>query len=214
MMAVSFLLVIGTACGGAAGGDDTPADATAVTPLTCSSIALCTTYDVKTFLGDVPAPAGGTIKDGIYRRAYTLIPDDVGETAGYSDDLDALEIRQGTFNWAGFFRDAVGTIASSGDTITFHETRNCEGGRDGSPSTQAFEYRYTATGSELRFYSHVTRSDGVEWDKMHVYVLVGSPQDVCRTVGSEPSAPGDSARCNVINCACSFAVEGTVNECT
>jgi hypothetical protein len=201
--------------GGGGGGDDQPSpDAQNVKPLTCSSIALCTTYDVKTFIGKVPVPEGGKVSDGLYRLAWVLDPDDIGETAGYHDDLDALAIRGGTFNWAGFFRDDIGTISTSGTMITFKQTQHCERGTDGSASTEALDYKYTATANELHLYSHVTRSDGVQWDSMKAYVLTSSPQDVCQTVSGDPTMPGDSAKCRVTNCACKFAVEGTVGECT
>ncbi|HEY5928196.1 MAG TPA: hypothetical protein VIV11_41195 [Kofleriaceae bacterium] len=214
-MIVWFAFVV-CACGGEGGGDDDSpaADAANAQPLTCKSIALCTTYDVKTFLGSVPAPAGGAVNDGLYRLAWVMDPDNVDEDAGYFQDLDALAIRGSSFNWAGFFRDDIGTWSTSGSVMTFKHTQNCERGSDGSVSTDMREYKYTASASELRIFSHVSRSDGVEWDRMYVYVLTSSPADVCKAVTSEPSTPGDSADCQVTNCACKFAVEGTVSECT
>jgi len=210
-----FVLVL-AACGGGGGdGDDgSPSpDSMMDTALTCKSVALCTTYDVKTFVGTVPAPAGGSVENGVYRLAYDLIPDDVGEQEAYRDELEVLQIRDGHFNWAAFFHDELGTYTTSGQTITFQETRRCDRGAEGEASTARTEYAYTATGDELHLYSRVMRSDGVSWDKMYVYKRTTSPDDVCRTVNAEPSAPGDSARCNVTNCACSFAVEGTVDAC-
>ncbi len=214
-----FLCAALAACGGGGGGgngdDDPPMpDAASAQPLTCKSIALCTTYDVKTFIGDVPAPSGGTVKDGLYRLAYVLDPSNIDEDPGYHADLDALMIRGSYYNWAGFFRDGVGTFSTSGQTITFKESQNCERGTDGSSSTQMLEYKFTASDSELRIFSHVSRSDGVEWDSMYVYKRTSAPSEVCDTVSSEPSQPGDSADCHVTNCACNFAVENTVNECT
>lgn len=200
------------ACGGADDEGPTVDAKPAAEPLVCSSVAFCTTYSVKTFTGTVPAPAGGTPRDGIYRLAYTLIPDNIGETAGYSsDDLDVLEIRGGYFSWAGFHRDEVGTWTTAGTTLTMARTKNCERGSDSSTSTTTNDYPFTVSGSELHIYSHVTRGD-VEWDKMYVYKPAGS--DVCETVASPPAAPADSAMCRVTNCACKFAVNGTVNACT
>ena len=204
-MIVWFALVV-AACGGEGDGADPE-------PLTCQSIALCTTYDTKVFIGKVPAPEGGSVRDGLYRLAWAMDPDNIDEDPSY-DDLDALEIRGQYFNWAGSFRDNIGAIATAGTTMTFKKSQLCERGSDGSSSTDSLEYKYTATGNELRLFSHIRRSDGVEWDRMKVYVLTSSPADVCKTVSSEPSAPGDSAICRVTNCACKFAVEGTVSTCT
>jgi hypothetical protein len=201
----------------ACGGDDQPnsqPDSHTDQPLVCKSIALCTTYEVKTFTGTVPAATGGTVASGVYRLAYKLIPDDVGETGGYHDELEALEISGTQYNWAGFFRDEIGNIATSGTTLTFRASRKCSRGSDGDPSTNSQDYKYTATSNQLLIYDHVTRSDGVQWDEINAYVLTTSPQDVCTVVNSEPSAPGDSARCTVTNCACNFAVNDTVSECT
>jgi hypothetical protein len=206
------------ACGGGGGegggDDDQPAmpDA-AVQPLTCKSVALCTTYDVKTFIGEVPAPAGGTVESGLYRLAYVVAPSNVNETPGYRDDLDVLMIRGTYFNWAGFFRNTIGTISTSGSVITFQDTQYCSYGEDGDAATTKKEYKYTAMAGELRIYSHVWRSDGVEWDEMMVYKQT-QPQGVCETVSTEPQQPADSAKCRVTNCACNFALEGTVQSCT
>jgi hypothetical protein len=161
----------------------------------------------------VPAAAGGTVASGLYRLAYKLIPDNVGETGGYHDELEALEISGTQYNWAGFFRDEIGTIATSGAMLTFQSTRKCSRGSDGDPSTQSLAYKYTATSGQILIYDHVTRSDGVQWDQINAYVLANSPQDVCTVVTSEPAAPGDSAMCTVSNCACSFAVNDTVSAC-
>jgi hypothetical protein len=199
------------ACGG--DGHPTNPDAPPAQPLACKSIALCTTFDVKTFTGTVPAATGGTIASGLYRLAYKLVPDNVGQTAGYHDELDALEISGTQYNWAGFFRDAIGSISTSGATLTFQETRKCQRGSDGDASTQSQSYTYTATGGQLLIYDHVTGSNNMQWDEINAYVLTTSSQDVCVTVSSEPSMPGDSAMCTVSNCACSFAVNDTVSAC-
>lgn len=215
------LVLIIAACGGGtsntdgSGVDARGADARQDLPaLTCKSIAHCSTYDVKTFLGTVPAPAGGTVKSGLYRLAWNLIPADVNEAGGYHDELEALAISGTSFNWASFHHDAVGTISTSGTTITFQETLNCNRGSDGSASTSMLKYTYTASGDELRIFSHVQRSDGVSWEKMYVYVLVSDPAEVCNAVANEPTTPGDSTQCRVSNCACKFAIDGTVNACT
>jgi hypothetical protein len=210
----SMFLIALAACGG--GSDDSPAiDAAPMAePLTCSSVAFCTTYDVKTFTGTVPAAMGGTPTDGVYRLAYSLIPDNVGEMPGYRDDLDVLQIRGGYYNWAGFFRDEIGTFTTSGTALSFRRTKNCERGSDGSADTTTTDYKFTASGNELHIYSHVKRSDGVEWDKVYVYKKTSGSNETCNTVSAPPSAPADSAMCNVTNCACRFAVEGTVNACS
>ena len=203
------------ACGGGDDGGTSASDAPMmVEPLTCNSVAFCTTYDVKTFIGTVPTATGGKPADGMYRLAYTLIPDTVGEMATYIDDLDVLQIRGGYFNWAGFHRDEVGTFTASGDTLTFKSTKNCDRGSDGSASTEQTDYKFTASGTELHIYSKVTRSDGVMWDKMYVYKQASNPEEICKTVTSPPASPADSAMCRVTNCACRFATNNTVNACT
>jgi hypothetical protein len=215
-----MLVVVAIAgCGGGGSSqgddDDQPVDAPATDqPLTCKSIALCTTYDVKTFIGTVPAPEGGTVKDGLYRLQYVLVPSNINETAGYRESLEALMIRGKHFNWAGFGHDSIGTITTNGPMITFNETQYCSYGSDGDAATTKVEYKYTAVGDELRIYSHVRRSDGVEWDELNVYVAASSPADVCQTVSGDPVQPGDSTKCRVTNCECNFAIEGTVNDCS
>ncbi len=201
-------LVTVAACGGS---DDTTMSSD---PLTCDSIAMCTTYDVKTFVGTLPAGAGGTIHGGLYRLAYTMIPEGIdGEEGGYEEGLDALMIDGTSYNWAGFFRDHAGTLATAGTTLTFQHTHSCYRGEDKGASSDTDSYPYTATATELRLYSHVERSDGVEWDNMLVYRLVDDPSEVCDTVSSEPATPGDSADCNVSNCGCSFSIGDTVTSC-
>lgn len=218
-MARWFLVIVVAACGGGGGGgggDDGGGgvDAPPAEPLTCKSIALCTTFEVKTFLGTPSTPAGGALGDGIYKLAYKLIPDDIGESGGYHDELEALEIRGDQFNWAGFFRDEVGTVTVAGTKATFQATRRCSRGTDTGDSTDKQDYPFTASAGELHLFSHVTRSDGVQWDEEQVYLRVGDPQQVCAAVANEPSTPGDSVQCTVSNCACSFAIEDTVGECT
>jgi hypothetical protein len=209
-MTRTILICLLAACGG---GDDAPAiDAPAA--LTCKSIALCSTYDVKTFIGTIDPPAGGAIHDGIYRLAWIMDPSSTGDSPGYHDGLDALQIRGTSYNWAGFFRDHIGSISASGTAITFQKSQHCERGSDGSSTTDKLDYKYTASATELRLYSHVTRSDGTEWDRLYVYVLTSAADEVCRTVSTEPTSPGDSADCTVTNCACRFAIEGTVSTCT
>ncbi len=213
---MTLLWLMTAACGGG-GGDDTPLPdgATPAVPLTCKSVALCTTHDVKTFtVATLPVAGGGTVADGVYRLAYDLIPNDIGEQPGYFDGLDVLQVRGKHYNWAGFHRDELGTFTTAGTTLTFQQTRDCDRGTDGEPTTRTVEYRYTASATELHLYSRVMRSDGVSWDKVYVYKRTASPDEVCRTVPSDPAAPGDSARCTVSNCACSFAIENTVAACT
>lgn len=202
---VCLFTVLAAACG----GDDSSSE-----PLTCESIALCTTYEVKTFTGTVPAPAGGTIKSGLYRLAYNLIPAGIpGEEEDYIDSLDALLIEGTQYNWAGPFRDDLGTLSTSGTDLTFTQTRRCNRGEDNGTYSDSTTYKYTATANELHVYVHVRRSDGMEWDQMDVYKLTSSPSEICETVSAEPSTPGDSAMCTVINCGCSFSVNGTVDVC-
>lgn len=218
------LLVIAVflaACGGSSSspGDDDSVDAGVDAappqqqPLTCSSVALCTTYDVKTFLGTVPAPAGGTIRSGLYRLAWVLDPDDVNETGGYHEDLEALLIQGTSMHRAGFFDDDVGTLSTSGTTLTFKVTEECALGTDESAGTTTLTFPYTATDTQLQLYSHVSRSDGVQWDRLYTYVRADDPSEICRTVASAPSTPGDSAKCNVTNCECHFAMGQTLEQC-
>lgn len=209
------LLLPLAACGDDGGSHPSSPDAAmSGQALTCKSIALCTTHYVKTFLGVVPAPQGGTIQPGRYRLIYDQVPGNVGETAGYRDDLDVLEFRGAGFAWAGFFNDRIGTFTTAGTTLTLQATRRCNLGADGDPSTSKIDYPYTATSTEVRLFDHVTSSNGTSWDKMYVYQLISDPAAVCTTVPTEPASPGPSERCTVTNCACNFAIEGTVNACT
>jgi hypothetical protein len=216
-----FLLAItASACGGSTtnSSDDAappPPMIDAPPPkLACNSAALCTTYDVNTFLGTVPAPAGGTIRSGLYRLAWKLIPDNVGETGGYHDELESLEISGNQYRNAAFFDDELGTIQTTGTAITFNASKNCPSGADGDASTNSRDYTFTATATELDLFSTVTRSDGVTWQQLSAYVLTMSPMEVCQTVATTPTSPGDSAQCHVSNCACFFTLNGTVGACT
>jgi hypothetical protein len=216
-----MLSILASACGGSTSdqmtdGKPPPTDATSDAPpakLACNSAALCTTYDVNTFLGTVPAPAGGTVRSGLYRLAWKLIPDNVGETGGYHDELESLETSGSGYRHAAFFNDELGTFQTTGTTITFNASQYCDRGNDGDPSTNVREYKYTATATELDLFSTVTRSDGVTWQQLSAYVLTASPMDVCKTVAMTPPTPGDSAQCRVSNCACEFALNGTVPAC-
>jgi hypothetical protein len=202
------------ACGGGnqnASQDAHRDDGATSPPLTCKSAALCTTYEVKTFVTTQPAPSGGSIRDGLYRLAYDLVPANADVQAGYYDELDALEIRGGSYVWTGLFRDHMGTVATSGTSATFMHSQNCHLGAPGDPASRTDTYQYTATASELDLYATVTEGTK-SWLKMYVYVP-DPGAGVCGTVSAEPTTPGDSAMCTVTNCACSFAVEGTVNQC-
>jgi hypothetical protein len=210
------IAMVATACGG---GNDGPGDGNPDgqpqpgEQLTCKSIALCTTYDVKTFLGTVSTPAGGTLQNGLYKFAYEIRPDNVNEDGGYTEDLEALVISGNQYNWAGFFRNELGTLTVAGTKVTFQASRRCVRGTDTGESTNKLEYPFTATDREIHFFSHVIRSDGVEWDDEMVYLRVDDPSTVCEAVANEPTTPGDSVQCRVSNCACSFAVNNTVGEC-
>ena len=211
-----FVIVLAACGGGGGGGDDSSGgvDAPPTEPLTCKSISICTTFEVKTFLGTPSTPAGGTLGNGIYKLAYKLIPDNINEDGGYhGDDIEVLQISGNQFNWAGFFRDEVGTVSVAGTKATFQATRRCSRGEDTGESTNKDEYPFTATAGELHIFSHVTRSDGVQWDEEQVYLRVDDPQKVCAAVANEPATPGDSVQCRVSNCACFFAVNDAVGEC-
>lgn len=188
----------GNSSGGSSGGSSSGGNAA----LTCSSLALCTTYEVKTFLGQVPAPAGGALRDGIYRLDYIVSGASDDSFAGYKTGVEALLVQGSSYVWAGFSADERGTLTASGSTLTFADRTACPRGDTGDAFSGTDEFAYTTDGETLSMFHDVTVSNGDKYVDQYVFKRVSSPGDVCETVDSEPSSPGSSATCNVRNCGC------------
>jgi hypothetical protein len=220
ILPILFVLLL-ISCGGketaGAGADAKPGvpavDAAAAQPLTCSSLAFCTSYEYRDYLiGTVPTATGGTISDGQYRASWRLIPDNVGSTAGFSNKTSILEFRGRSYNWAGFFQDEVGTFNVSGSDLVMSATQKCSQGAEGSkynpPDVATF--KFTAIGNQVTIYSRIT-SGSKQWDEATVYEKI-SPQDFCSTSDPTPTTPGPSVNCQVSNCYCASAVNNTLAD--
>jgi hypothetical protein len=212
----SLFIVFSVACGGGgdSGADAKPGiDAASAQPLTCSSLAFCTDYEYRDYLvATVPAAAGGTIADGQYRASWRLVPDNVGSSAGFHNDTSVLEFRGGSYNWAGFFEDQVGTYTVSGSDLVMSRTQKCSRGTDGNKDTppRVTSFKFTASGNQITIYSRIT-SGSKQWDEATIYEKTSSSQDFCSTIASVPTAPGPSVGCHVNNCYCSSAINNTLS---
>lgn len=193
----------GSSGGGSSGGGSSGGSSSGgATELTCESLALCTTNEVKIFLGDVPAAAGGTLGDGLYRLEYLIAGTDDPQAVGHSS-VEALGIDGGQFIRAsGFGANERGRVSTSGTTLSFGDRVACSLGATGDPISSSDEYEYTATADTISLYSEVS-SNGGRYLELHVFKKIDGPRDVCETVDTEPSAPGsNSAQCHVSNCGC------------
>tara|TARA_R110002073_G_scaffold74100_2_gene181079 strand:+ start:74418 stop:75164 length:747 start_codon:yes stop_codon:yes gene_type:complete len=208
------------ACGG--GGDDGEkvadggggggTDSSTQSGLTCSSLALCTSFDVKQFLGEDEVATGGSIADGTYVLAWEVTSDPSEDASeGYYSSVSALVISGGEYVGAGFSYEGAGTISTSGTTLTLHKKRSCGLGEDFGESDYTSEFEYTATSDRLILHSPVQSSNGLEWINQRVFLRRGADQ-ICTTVADEPTSPGESAQCHVSNCYCNVAENGTVDN--
>jgi hypothetical protein len=175
--------------------------------LTCSSFTLCTYAEVTTYAGTIAPAAGGAVADGTYRLAWVEASTEA--RAGATADLTAIEISGGSFLWTGGVQSDLGSFSTDGATITFHPTARCELGAQVDTDDRTFDYRYTATASELRLHETISGADG--WEQVSVFVRTDA-LDVCDLVSDVPSSPGDSAQCNASNCFCAVAVGGPLEE--
>lgn len=192
--------------GGADGGGGSGSGSGSnTTPLACSDFAYCSTYKVSVYEGTVGTPAGGTIADGTYRLAWDIAPVDSGY--GDSENAYAIYFANGQFVYGDY--GERGNVAIDGTALNFDGLAHCSEGTE-STGTRQFSYEFTATGNELHLFGEVSTSS-TTFTVEHVLLRV---DDVCETVDSAPSSPGDSYRCNVINCACNAAQGSPVDSCT
>jgi hypothetical protein len=188
---------------GASGGDG----GSGATPLTCQDFAYCSTYDVHRYVAATGTPSGGAIRDGVYRLAWEVDPPSSNQTPG-SSYAEALMFRGGKYFVEKRYR---GTIAISGTTLAFTYTGYCDLGKDdGETSVFTNEQQYTAMSDRVILYDAV-KSGATSWLRERVFLRV---DDVCRTVSSTPSSPGDSYQCTVFNCVCRTAQGSTIQACS
>jgi hypothetical protein len=220
MKQIFFVLIL-SACGSSdpnngsvdasqGSGSGTKMDAAQQAPaLMCKDLAYCSTYETNQYNGTIDTPAGGTIADGVYRQAYKVNPDSAGQSNDtFGDYPQVYRFQAGTFVNSDI--GGRGTFTTSGTTITFNEVANCNLGAEGNASTHTGTGMYTALSDRIIFFEQVSSGTNM-WTSMNVYLKV---DDMCKTVSTVPTTPGDSYRCTVSNCACNSSTEGTVQECT
>jgi hypothetical protein len=211
----------GTPPPGAPGGNTPPgSQPNAATPLACSSLSFCTSISVAGYHGKtiVPAPTGGTIKDGLYQLAYELVGDDEYASSGgvyeSAQSLSALMIQEGRFRWAGFAHGSAGAVQTSGTTVTFKNTDSCDDATGERTSaydrTETYEYSVDATGTLLLFGEASTQSGKVRYARAYIPASSACAETVARV----PKTPAPSANCSVRNCGCSAAIGKPANADT
>ncbi len=207
-----------TACGGNDDGGDGDGDGdgdgadAAVEALSCGSLALCTSHEVKRFIAQPGTPQGGTIADGTYVFAWQselrANPDDRSE--GYFSSVQSIVFSGGTWLGAGFGFEERGTYRTDGNNLTLTATNNCFLGSEDGDGEREISWPYTAQGNELRLFSAIT-SGNEEWVRENVY-LRSDATSICNVVENEPTAPGPSAQCQVSNCYCNVAQGQTIDR--
>ncbi|MGE3459800.1 MAG: hypothetical protein AB7O24_32120, partial [Kofleriaceae bacterium] len=150
----------------ACGSDGSDGDGTMDTPLQCSDFAYCSTYDVKSYIAPVPAPAGGSISDGLYRLAWTVDPPEAGIDPG-TDYADAFRIDGEHFVFGDY--GGRGTLSIAGTQITLHNIAHCANGEEVGTPDPVRTYEFTATTDQISLYS-TTTSGGTSWLSQSVYI--------------------------------------------
>jgi hypothetical protein len=210
------------ACGGSSGPDNNPdasmthgdgstskMDAPVAQALACKDLAYCSTYEINQYNGTVDTPAGGTVADGIYRLAYLVNPASAGQgNDTFGDYAEVWRFQAGTFVNSDIW--GRGTFTTSGTSMMQSEVASCNLGAEGSSSTSTRTYTYTALPDRIEFFDQVS-GGGMTWTAMRVFLKV---DNMCTTVNTVPTTPGDSYRCAVQNCACNESTQGTVPQCS
>lgn len=199
----SLLLLACTACDDATKRISEPLNSS----LACADFAYCSTYDVHVYPGQVPAPAGGNIANGVYRRAWQVEP----EGASGLTQADAMAIMIADGSYVGGVIGSRGTLTANGTHLTLNAAASCHLGEDLGPASFREEYEFTADRDHLYLFSEYSSSDGSSFVNMDVWVRTNR---VCETVTAVPEAPGDSYTCNVVNCICSEGQGSPIAECS
>jgi len=183
-------------------------DAPAAPALACKDLAYCSTYEINQYNGTIDTPAGGTIADGVYRLAYKVNPASAGQSNDtFGDYAEVWRFQAGTYVNSSIW--GRGTFTTSGTTMTQNEVAGCDLGSEGTASTATRMYTYTALPDRIVFFDQVS-GNGMMWTAMRVFLKV---DDMCKTVTTVPTTPGDSYRCTVSNCACNESTQGSVQQC-
>ena len=178
---------------------DAAVDAPNDTPFSCADFAYCTTDTVGSYVGTVDAPAGGTIRDGMYRRAW-----EIAATASDPDSADALEIRGNQY--VSGTTMGRGTIETSGTHLTLALAEECNTGVDVGPATDETDsFDYTAEPDRLILF--IAEEQFVT---EQVWLAV---TDACATVATPPAGPGDSFSCRDAPCQCAAVTDGDIDQC-
>lgn len=153
------------------------------------------------FVGEIPAPAGGTITNGIYRLAWGVRSD--GQATN-DVSMDGFIVRGSQYLNSSAIASVGnrGTFTTNGTNVTFTSLESCFGSStdpDASPDGPITQ-PYTATSSLIYLF-------GDAW--VYAYEKVSDPNELCETV-SEPSTPGYSATCSG-GCYCSVTSGGTLD---
>jgi len=217
-------LLLFVACGGGSGpnnnnnpdastahgdGPTSKMDAAPAPALACKDLAYCSTYEINQYDGTIDTPAGGTVADGIYRLAYNVNPASAGQgNDTFGDYAEVWRFQAGTFVNSDIW--GRGTFTTSGTTMTQNEVSGCYLGTEGTASTSMRTYTYTALPDRIVFFDQVSNGS-MMWTAMRVFLKVN---DMCTTVSTVPTTPGDSYRCTVSNCACNESTQGTVQQCS
>ncbi|CAN5461726.1 hypothetical protein BH11MYX1_BH11MYX1_36730 [soil metagenome] len=210
-----FILALAvTACGGSDSTPDSSPDggngsgSNGGAALACRDFAYCSTYEVNQYNGTIEAPAGGAIADGTYRLAYKVNPASAGESNDtFGDYSSGYRFRNGTYVHSDI--NGRGVFSISGTTLSLSRVTGCNLGTEGSAGPSTDTYTYTATADRLVFFDDVSSSSN-HWTAMRVFLKV---DDLCKTVTTTPTTPGDSYRCTVTNCACGESTQGPINAC-
>jgi len=195
-----FITLVG--CGGADGNSSSP-DAKNESGLACNTVALCTSWwNVGTQVVALPAASGGTIASGTY-----ILNDVLAVETAFDATLRAVMMIDGTsfLTTVNSIADGSGTIATSGNKITFTEERSCGyRGQDFGPSTRDPEtFEYAVDGDALIVFD----SESYFFQNQPIRVgLVFTRQtgDLCN--------PSGAATCTINACFCQTTTNGELSE--
>lgn len=194
----------GASCGASTAEDGGSDSGSEPQPLSCLSHTWCKAGTVTHWNGiSAGANAGGEIKDGLYRLAYTFSSKGTGTTKGEAGSAYLFQdgrIRGFSAGGTGF----IGTYKIADTKIVIKQESRCDDATGAELSASAEpSLTFFATDSELRIITLRVTGDGSSESFVKVYQRRTS---LCGGLpSSAPASPGDSFVCSGAKCGCAEA---------